>query len=132
MQVMLAFSLLIAFSTSAAAALCLQMSHGPDGTMNMTAGAAPVAADAEVTALQAAGGTAKSPATVPCCQQRADTPKATTAAHRAVLDENPAVLAGPDGRSSFSAFSPPPRPDAALEKLDHLTPSLTALSISRT
>lgn len=132
MQVMLAFSLLVAFSTSAAAALCLQMAHGPGGAMSMAAGAAPLAADAGATAMEPAAGTVKSPASVPCCQQRADTPEATTSALRAVLDENPAVLPAPDGESSFSAFSPAPRPDPALEKRDHLAPSLIALSISRT
>ncbi len=128
---MLAFSLLVAFSTSAAAALCLQMSHGPGGTMGMVA-SAPVAADAEASPVEIAANTVRSPATVPCCQQRADASEATPPARRAVLGDNPANFSVPVSQLPFAALIPPAQPDPTLEKLEHFTPSLTALSISRT
>lgn len=129
---MLAFSLLVAFSTSAAAALCLQMSHGPGGTMGMAVSTSPVAVVGEASPVEAADGSVVSPATVPCCQQRADTSEATPPAHRAVLGDNPANFSVPVSQLPFAALMPPAQPDPTLEKLEHFTPSLTALSISRT
>lgn len=129
---MLAFSLLVAFSTSAAAALCLQMSHGPGETMSVVVDAAPVAEDAKASPVEVSANTVRSPSTVPCCQQRADASEATAPAHRAVLGDNPANFSAPASQLPVAALMPPARPDPTLEKLDHLTPSLTALSISRT
>lgn len=122
LRAVLCLSLLVAFTTSAAAALCLQMEHhGMPGTND-----APVAVEMPVPA--------GSPSAQACCYQQADSPDAVVAQQRALPGEPAAFLpavetlltAHDDGAPPPGAFTP------ALEKRDHLTPSLTALSISRT
>ncbi|WP_299165550.1 hypothetical protein [uncultured Arthrobacter sp.] len=120
-QAVLTFSLLVAFTTSAAAALCLQMDHGA-----AAAGMSSVSAD-----LSAPTG---SPLTKACCYQQSGTPDAVTATQRALPIEQSAALSTLKAPlRAFDAGQPPPGMFVpALEKRDHLTPSLTALSISRT
>lgn len=121
-RVAICFSLLVAFTTSAAAALCLQMEH--HGTP--AANDAPVAMDMPVPA--------GSPSAKACCYQQSDSPNAVVVQQRALPAEPAAFLpaveelltASDDGEPPPGAFT------SALEKRDHLTPSLTALSISRT
>ncbi|MFJ6280556.1 hypothetical protein [Arthrobacter subterraneus] len=122
LRAVLCFSLLVAFTTSAAAALCLQMEHHGAPAVND----APVAVDMPVPA--------GSPSAKACCYQQSDSPNAVVVQQRALPAEPAAFLpavealltAPDDGEPPPGAFTP------ALEKRDHLTPSLTALSISRT
>lgn len=120
-RVALCFSLLVAFTTSAAAALCLQMEHGTPAAND-----APVAMDMPVPA--------GSPSAKACCYQQSDSPNAVVVQQRALPAEPAAFLpAVEELLTAHDAGEPPPRTfTPALEKRDHLTPSLTALSISRT
>ncbi len=100
--------------------------------MGMVVDTAPVAVAGEAFPVEASDGSVGSPATVPCCQQRADTSEAAAPSHRAVLGDDPANFSAPASQLPFAALMPPAQPGPTLEKLEHLTPSLTALSISRT
>lgn len=123
LRAVLCLSLLVAFTTSAAAALCLQMEHH----------GAPAANHAPVAAMDMPV-PAGSPSAKACCYQQSDSPNAVVVQQRALPAEPAAFLpaveelltASDDGEPPPGAFT------SALEKRDHLTPSLTALSISRT
>ncbi|AOT02335.1 hypothetical protein ASPU41_02210 [Arthrobacter sp. U41] len=129
----LSLSLLFVFSFTACAALCMRMQHSG------AAGTAPVQTEAttahHVTSPRTAAVAAQSD--IPhsdraCCIERHSTSKAIAPAHR--------LLAGDATAASFRVEVTPFRGgyvpagwfDPALEKPDHLTPSLTPLSISRT
>lgn len=122
-QAALVFSLLVGFSTSASAALCLQMDHQSPGT-----GATGPLAAAALHPL-------KEPASAKgCCHQQSTTPTAVLELQRRVgLEQNPALSTPAVGSvAKDSGELPPGIFDPALEKRSDLTPSLVALSISRT
>lgn len=139
-QFVLCFSLVVAFTTSAAAALCLQMEHrGPammaGSTMAMDS-PGPVTSAGEVTGaaeMDGALGPKGSLSASACCHQQVSTPQAVTASQRALPAEQTASLPVRVERFFADTGCPPPGLfDPALEKRDHLTPSMTVLSISRT
>lgn len=133
MRLVLSFSLLVAFTTSAAAALCLQMEHTPGA---MAGSAVLMDSTDPISNTEAAGVAAVlkgPPSAHACCHQEVSTPDAMTSPQRAVPAEPTGVLPAAVVQLPADNGHPPPGLfDPALEKLDHLTPSLTALSISRT
>lgn len=133
MRALLSLSLLVAFTTSAAAALCLQMHHHP-GAEAVTSHAVPVATGHTnpAGATAAVDDPAGSPPRHACCDQQQSTPKAISPAQRTYPEPASAASAQAELPPTSNGYVPPGRFDPALEKRDHLTPSLTALSISRT
>ncbi|WP_139186320.1 hypothetical protein [Arthrobacter subterraneus] len=134
MRIVLSFSLLIAFTTSAAAALCLQMEqHGPMPMSDRAVAMEPSGQLGDAMATSMTAGPEGSPSAQACCHQQVNTTEATTAPQRALPAEQAVVLAAQvELFPADSGNLPPGFFDPALEKPDHLTPSLTALSISRT
>lgn len=122
-QVLVAFSLLVAFTTSAAAALCLQMDHGQSS-----------AAMAGTSLSMEMPGQDDHPSAKACCYQQPATPAAVNESQRGLPLEESAGLPAPDPLSVLlgDVHTPPGVSDGTLEKRDHLRPSLTVLSISRT
>lgn len=121
-QAVLTFSLLVAFTTSAASALCLQMEHHDSSGI---AG--------ESVAVSGQMAPPSSPSAKTCCYQQAGTPNATIERQRALPSEHSAAVPVPSDLSLLAdRYVPPGLFDPALEKRDHLAPSLIFLSISRT
>jgi hypothetical protein len=131
-RALLSLSLLVAFTTSAAAALCLQMHH--PGAEIVTSHVAPVAAGHTnpAGATAAVDDPAGSGPRHACCDQQESGPNAVTTAQRRYPEPESAASAQTELPPARNGYVPPGRFDPALEKRDHLTPSLTALSISRT
>lgn len=130
MRAALGFVLLLTFTTSPAAVMCLQMDH----TMPMAMNSAAAGTAGETSgATQALTATSRhSPSERACCLEQTGLPQATAPHHRPFPDPASAapVHAGP--QASEGAFAPPGWFDPALKRLQHLAPSLAALSISRT
>lgn len=129
---LLGFSVLVSFTTTAAAALCLQMEHHDPGAMQagIISGAPSVHSSPHYSA--GALGAESSPTTESCCQfETSDT--AAVTAHQRALPPEP-LTEVPSGMlpSPAIAGGQPALSDPALERRDHLAPSLTALSVSRT
>lgn len=133
MRALLSLSLLVAFTTSAAAALCPQVDHSGAGAV-IASHAVPVAArhTNPAGATAAMDDPAGSPSRHACCDQQWSTPKAVTTAQRTYPEPGSAASAQAELPPLVNVYVPPGWFDPALEKRDHLTPSLTALSISRT
>lgn len=130
---MLVFSLLVAFTTSAAAALCLQMEHTSGAMTGNPVAMGPTVPTSTTEAAVLAAVPKGSSSAQACCHQRVGTPDAVAPPQRAVPAEPADVL--PPAVVQLGAENghlPPGLFDPALKKLDHLTPSLTELSISRT
>lgn len=134
MRIVLSFSLLLAFTTSAAAALCLQMEQH-----NSTSMTSPMVAmnspgpTSDAIAMSMTAGPKGSPSAQACCHQQVNTTEGITAPQRALPAEQAVALAAQvELFPADSGYRPPGFFDPVLEKRDHLTPSLTALSISRT
>lgn len=134
MGIVLSFSLFLAFTTSAAAALCLQMEHrGPTSMGDRVVVMEPSAQFSDTTMTGMTTGPKGSPSAQACCHQRVGTIEGITASQRALPAEQAVALASQvELFPADSGYLPPGFFDPALEKHDHLTPSLTALSISRT
>jgi len=132
MRLVLCISLLATFTTSAAAALCLQINHH---ALVATA-ASPVAMeltgeDSRPTSLLTAAGPEGAPLRA-CCHPQIS-PAVITAYGRALPPhEALALIAQAKPLRAITVHSSPGLFDPAREKPGHLTPSLTALSISRT
>lgn len=134
MRLVLSFSLLVAFTSSGAAALCLQMEQrGPspmaDHVVGMDSHRQTGGAHTPVTTATPM----HSPAAQTCCHQQVSATERVTAPKRALPAEQGVafptrleMLPADHGYLPLGLFDP------ALEKRDHLRPSLTALSISRT
>lgn len=132
-RVTLVFSLLVAFTTSAAAALCLQMEHTSGAMTGSAVAMGPTVPTSNTEAAVLAAVPKGSPSTQACCHQQVSTPAAVAPPQRAVPAEPADVLPlAVVQLSAENGHAPPGLFDPALEKLDHLTPSLTELSISRT
>ena len=133
-RLLLGFSLLVSFTTSAAAGLCLQMEHRDSvGMPAVMAPTDPLGQMANPDVVTHAPGIQESPSSQACCHQQVSTPQAVTATLRALPAEPTDVLLpavapiwADDGDLPPGLFDP------ALQKRDHLRPSLTVLSISRT
>lgn len=133
MRFLLSLSLLVAFTTSAAAALCLQMEQHDPASMTEPTSAMALRGHIDDTMMIMVSGPKGSPSAHACCHQQADTPEAVTPPQRAVPAEPNGALSVSAGRLPIDHVSVPPGLfDPALEKRDHLAPSLTELSISRT
>ncbi|CCQ47530.1 hypothetical protein ARTSIC4J27_3519 [Pseudarthrobacter siccitolerans] len=132
-RAVLSLSLLVAFTTSAAAALCLQMDHHRTVAMGVSQ-AVPIAAKHTnpAGAIAAVDDPAGSPSRHACCWQQKSTPEAITPAQRTYPKPASAASAQAKLAPPLNGYVPLGWLDPALEKRDHLTPSLTALSISRT
>lgn len=136
-QIVLTLSLLVSFTTSAAAAMCLQMSHdSSQAGMRMSADVTDLP-DRETpgpTSGAGAGDTLENLRSVhPCCEQQVSTPQGVMPPQGAVLSEQ--EVGSALDITSFPAHAgslPPWVSHAWQERRDHLAPSLTALSISRT
>ena len=144
-RLLLAFSLLLAFTTSGVALMCLQAQHGAvsmagpaeraevpvstGGTISTANVGTAATADVSTmtTADESSGGTPRRA----CCNPE-NTPPSATASHRRALPPEEAATAAAAVLPAGQAPSPPVLPDPAPEQRDHLAPSLTALSISRT
>lgn len=132
MRLALSFSLLVTLTTSAAAAQCLEQ-HGPGSVSapTVTVGQpGPPGSGLEGATMTA--GSKGSPSAQACCNEQASTPEVVTSLQRALPAEQAVVLLArmelfpaDVGHGSPGLFDP------ALDKRDHLTPSLTGLSISR-
>ncbi|WP_104443548.1 hypothetical protein [Arthrobacter sp. B3] len=133
MRVVLGLSLLVAFTASAAAALCLQMDH-PRAVAVTVSHAVPVTAGNTnpAEAIAAVDDPAGSPSRHACCYRQESTPEAITPAQRTYPEPASAASVQAKLAPPANGYLPPGWFDPALEKRDHLTPSLTALSISRT
>lgn len=120
-QALLTISLLVSFTTSASAALCLQMKHGQASSNNAGMSAA-MDMTSDGTSMKA------------CCLQQASTPEATIERLHALPIEQGAESSVPESASLVpdDRWVPPGVFDPVLEKRDHLRPSLAELSISRT
>jgi len=134
-RVLLGFSLLVSFTTSAAAALCLQMEHRDSAGMMaaMVGMDSPGQTTTNSDDMTPASGAQESSSVHACCHQQVSTAPATVASQRALPDgQTDALPAGAAPTRTDDGRLPPWLFDPALEKRDHLKPSLTALSISRT
>lgn len=133
--------LLLVFSFSLCAALCMLMEHpkamGMSSSQTITA---VVEAHQLTTSAQDTASTAKAvtaPSDLPepqraCCSDQHGT-EAVIAQPLRLLPENVAAASTPiEAREPQPSHVPPGWFDPALERLDHLRPSLTVLSISRT
>ncbi|MFP5316296.1 MAG: hypothetical protein ACLGHS_13095 [Actinomycetes bacterium] len=134
MRIVLSFSLVFAFTTSAAAALCLQMEqHGPMSMGDRTVAMEPSGQPGAATAMSMTAGPKGSPSAQACCHQQVNTTEGITAPQPALPAEQVVALAAQvESFPDDSGYRPPGFFDPVLERRDHLTPSLTALSISRT
>lgn len=132
-RAVLGLSLLVAFTTSAAAALCLQMDHREGSALAAShfvlIESEPANRAGTTVAADDSSGLAPRHA---CCYQQESTPKAIAPAQRTYPEPDPATAGQPELPPASNGYVPPGRFDSALEKRGHLTPSLTALSISRT
>lgn len=132
-RLVLCFSLLVAFTTSASAALCLQMEHTPGAMTGSAVAMVPPDRASGAGAVSVSSGSKGSPSAHACCYQQSGTPDAVVPPQRAVPDAStdglPAAVVQLPAKSGYL---PPGLLSPALEKRDHLTPSLTVLSISRT
>ncbi|WP_299169848.1 hypothetical protein [uncultured Arthrobacter sp.] len=133
MRLVLCVSLLVAFTTSAAAALCLQMEQHTPGVMTGSGMAMDSSAPGSGSeGMFMSAGPEGSSSTHACCHQQASTPDPVTPPQRAVPTEPTAVFSLAVMQLPAEHGQPPGLFDPALEKRDHLAPSLAALSISRT
>ncbi|NOJ60919.1 hypothetical protein [Arthrobacter sp. 260] len=134
MRLVLSFSLLIAFTSSGAAALCLQMEqHNPSPMAHLAVGMDLLGQGSEANTPVMTVAPSHSPSAQTCCHQQVSTAERVTAPQRALPAEQGVAL--PVWLELLPAdhrYMPPGFFDPALEKRDHLRPSLTALSISRT
>lgn len=133
MRAVLSLSLFIAFTPSAAAALCLQADH--HGSAIQTTHAVDTEPPGESNGAGSMSMVTEPEGTLPaqaCCHPRASTPKAVIGAQKVTPPEQATVLPTLTGYSRNSGVFPPPLADPVLEKLDHLAPSLIVLSINRT
>lgn len=134
MRLVLSFSLLVAFTSSGAAALCLQMEQHKspamtDHAVGMGLPGQAIDTDAPVMTVTPM----HSPSAQTCCQQQVSATERVTAPQRALPTEHGVALpAQLELLPADYGYLPPGLFDPALEKRDHLRPSLTALSISRT
>ena len=130
----LSLSLLFVFSLTACAALCMRMQHPG------AAGTEPAQTAAVVTVHHVSSPGTEAVAAQPdiphsnrvCCIDRHSTSKAVAPAHRLLPGDATAASLHGEVTTSRGGYIPPGWFDPSLEKPDHLTPSLTALSISRT
>lgn len=130
----LSLSLLFVFSLTACAALCMRMQHPG------AAGTEPAQTAAVVTVHHVSSPRTEAVAVQPdiphsnrvCCIERPSTSKAVAPAHRMLPGDAAAASLLAEVTPSRHGYVPPGWFAPALEKPDHLTPSLTALSISRT
>lgn len=130
MRVVLGFSLLVAFTTSAAAVMCLQLDE--TGSMVMTSAASGAVGQSSDTALSVMASSTDSPSGRACCNEQEGTPQATAPPYRPFPDPASDVFSQKELQPVDSGGARPGWFDPALTKPDHLAPSLTALSISRT
>lgn len=136
-QIVLTLSLLVSFTTSAAAAMCLQMSHdsSPAGTrMSADVTDLPVRETPASTSEAVTSDALENLKSVhPCCEQQVSTPQGVMPPQGAVLSEQRAVsVLEVTSFSAHAGLLPLWVSHAWQERRDHLAPSLTALSISRT
>ncbi|MBD1540404.1 hypothetical protein [Pseudarthrobacter oxydans] len=130
MRAVLGFSLLVAFTTSAAAVMCLQMDQ--TGSMAMTSAAPALAGQASDTASPVMADSVHSPPERACCFEQDGTPQAIAPPYRSSPDPASDVFSQTELQRVDSGGAPPGWFDPALKRPGHLAPSLTALSISRT
>jgi hypothetical protein len=127
----LTVSLLLVFSFSLCAALCLLMKHAMGMSSHQT-----ITAEAhQLTA--SAGAAVTAPSDLPesqraCCSHQHSTEMVAAQTLRLQPEKVAATSAHIEARQYQPDHVPPGWFDPALERLDHLTPSLTVLSISRT
>jgi hypothetical protein len=130
MRAVLGFSLLVAFTTSAAAVMCLQMDH--TGSMAMTSTAhAPVKPTGD-TAMPLVDHPVHLSPEHACCFEQERIPQAIAPPYRPFPDPASGAFPQIELQSTGSGDAPPGWSDPALKEFSHLAPSLTALSISRT
>lgn len=130
MRAVLGFSLLVAFTTSAAAVMCLQMDK--TGSMAMTSAAPGPVGQSSDTALSVMASSTDSPSGRACCFEQEGTPQAVAPPHRPFPDPASDVFSQAELQPVDSGDAPPGWLDPAVKRPGHLAPSLTALSISRT
>ena len=130
MRGVLGFSLLVAFTTSAAAVMCLQMDQ--TGSMVMTTAAPDPVRQASDPAMPVIAHSVHSPHEHAYCFEQERTPRAIAPPHRAFPDPASGVFSQTELQTIDSGATLPGWFDPALKKPGHLAPSLTALSISRT
>jgi len=129
-RAVLGFSLLVAFTTSAAALMCLQMDQ--TGSMVMTSAAPDPVKQASDTAMPVMAHSMHSRPEHACCFEQERTPQAIAPPHRPFPGSAADAFSHAELQSIDSGDTLPVWFDPALKKPGHLAPSLTALSISRT
>jgi hypothetical protein len=130
MRAVLGFSLLVTFTTSAAALMCLQMDE--TGSMVMTSAAPGAVGQSSDTALSVMASSTDSPSGRACCNEQEGKPQAIAPPYRSFPDSASDVFSQAELEPIDSGDAPPDWLDPALKRPGHLAPSLTALSISRT
>ena len=133
-RLVLSFSLLVAFTSSGTAALCLPMEqHKSPAMADHAVGMdLPGQASGASTTVRAVTPT-HSPSAQTCCHQQVSATERVTAPQRALpAEQGVAFPARLELLPADHRYMPPGLFDPTLERRDHLRPSLTALSISRT
>jgi hypothetical protein len=130
MRAVLGFSLLVAFTTSAAAVMCLQMDQ--TGSMAMTSTAQAPVKPAGETAMPVVDHSVHLPPEHACCLEQERIPQAIAPPYRPLPYPASGAFSPMELQSIDSGDAPLGWFDPALKKFGHLAPSLTALSISRT
>lgn len=130
--VLLSLLLVFVFSFTVCAAHCLQMqSRGGAGAVPAHA-AMPSTYHSSSIATAADAPPDIKQAHRKCCEDLPVAEPATVPAHRQLPEAMPAVSPLSYDAAALPGHAPPGWFDPAPEKPDHLTPSLTALSVSRT
>jgi hypothetical protein len=129
-RALLGLALLITLAMPFATALCMAMEHP-----GMTGASVPVTSEPAIQVGDPAS-TMAHPVVASsrhaCCERQSGAPKVVTPSHRFVPDAPEALPAPAVDVAVYSGGKPPGWFDPAREKPDHLAPSLTALSVSRT
>lgn len=130
MRAVLALALLVTLAMPFATALCMRMEQPQVTGASIAAVPEPAAhsGDPVATAIQAPAATSRHA----CCERQRGGPKMIASSNRFMPSAPEALPVHPEAAGPYSGLTPPGWSDFAREKPGHLSPSLTALSISRT